>query len=172
MEMQARQESKNLISATKSICPECNRTIPAEISAKDGKVYISKTCPDHGYFEDLYFGDYDMYVRFSKYAKDGRGIENPDIVAAAVNCPASCGLCSNHLSHTALANIIVTNRCDLNCWYCFFYAEKAGYIYEPSLDQIRGMVRKMRAEKPIPGAALQLTGGEPTLREDLWISSR
>jgi uncharacterized radical SAM superfamily Fe-S cluster-containing enzyme len=167
METQATQESKSLISTTKSICPECNRTIPAEISAKDGKVYISKTCPEHGYFEDLYFGDYDMYVRFSKYAKDGRGIENPDIAASAMNCPAGCGLCSNHLSHTALANIIVTNRCDLNCWYCFFFAEKAGYVYEPSLDQIRGMVRKMRAEKPISSAALQLTGGEPTLREDL-----
>jgi uncharacterized radical SAM superfamily Fe-S cluster-containing enzyme len=108
-----------------------------------------------------------MYVRFSKYARDGRGIQNPETIAQAINCPVNCGLCSNHLSHTALGNIVVTNRCDLNCWYCFFYAEKAGYIYEPTLDQIRFMVRKMREEKPIRGAALQLTGGEPTLREDL-----
>ncbi|MGA1975179.1 MAG: tetraether lipid synthase Tes [Conexivisphaerales archaeon] len=167
MEMEAVERSKHLMSKTKSICPECNRTISADIFARDEKVYISKTCPEHGYFEDLYFGDYGMYVKFSKYAKDGRGIENPDIIAAAVNCPTGCGLCSNHLSHTALANIVVTNRCDLSCWYCFFYAEKAGYIYEPSLEQIRKMVRKMKAEKPISGAALQLTGGEPTLREDL-----
>ena len=161
------EQNTKLLSRTKSICPDCNRTIPADIFARDDKVYISKTCPEHGFFEDLYFGDYDMYVRFSKYAKDGRGIENPDVIAQAINCPMSCGLCSNHLSHTALANIIVTNRCDLNCWYCFFFAEKAGYVYEPSLDEIRAMVKKMRNEKPIPGAALQLTGGEPTLREDL-----
>jgi uncharacterized radical SAM superfamily Fe-S cluster-containing enzyme len=156
-----------LIGATKSICPECNRIIPADIFRRDGKVYISKECPTHGRFEDLYFGDYDMYVRFSKYARDGLGISNPDIIARAVNCPAGCGLCSNHLSHTALANIVVTNRCDLNCWYCFFYAEKAGYVFEPTLEQIRAMIRKMRAMKPIAATALQLTGGEPTLREDL-----
>jgi uncharacterized radical SAM superfamily Fe-S cluster-containing enzyme len=167
MELEAPENPRQLISKTRSICPECNRILDAEIFERDGKVYISKSCPDHGSFEDLYFGDYDIYRRFSRYAKDGRGIENPDIVATAVNCPAGCGLCSNHLSHTALANIVVTNRCDLNCWYCFFFAEKAGYVYEPSLEQIRMMVRKVRAQKPVPGAALQLTGGEPTLREDL-----
>ncbi len=167
MEAQAAQDSKRLLSQTMSICPECNRRIPADIFARDQKVYISKSCPEHGFYEDLYFGDLDMYLRFSKYAKDGRGIKNPEVIAQAINCPTSCGLCSNHLSHTALANIVVTNRCDLNCWYCFFYAEKAGYVYEPTLEQIRSMVKKMRDERPIQGAALQLTGGEPTLRDDL-----
>ena len=51
------------------------------------------------------------------------------------SCPANCGLCSNHLSHTGLSNIIVTNRCDLTCWYCFFYVKKGlegAYVYEPT----------------------------------------
>jgi uncharacterized radical SAM superfamily Fe-S cluster-containing enzyme len=167
METSSAQSARHVLSVTKSICPECNRIIVADIFERDNKVFISKSCPVHGYFEDLYFGDYEMYERFSKYARDGRGITNPEVIATAVNCPANCGLCNNHLSHTALANIVVTNRCDLNCWYCFFYAEKAGYVYEPTLDQIRAMVKKMREEKPIAGTALQLTGGEPTLREDL-----
>jgi hypothetical protein len=71
------------------------------------------------------------------------------------------------MSHTALGNIAITNRCDLNCWYCFFFAEKAGYVYEPSLGQIRTMARSLKNEKPVPCNAVQLTGGEPTLREDL-----
>jgi len=167
LELEGPKPPRQLMSKTKSICPECNRIIQADIFERDGKVFISKECPEHGSYEDLYFGDYDMYMRFSRYAKDGRGIANPEIKAQGINCPAGCGLCSNHLSHTALGNIVVTNRCDLNCWYCFFYAEKAGYIYEPSLDQIRAMVKKMRGEEPIGGAAIQLTGGEPTLREDL-----
>jgi hypothetical protein len=61
----------------------------------------------------------------------------------------------------------VTNRCDLNCWYCFFFAEKAGYVYEPTLEQIRLMARAFRNERPVPCNAIQLTGGEPTIREDL-----
>ncbi|MCL4344453.1 MAG: radical SAM protein [Thaumarchaeota archaeon] len=152
---------------TRSICPECNRIIDATIFEREGKVYIGKTCPKHGYFEEVYFGYNFLHERFSGYAQDGRGIENPKIVSEGITCPASCGLCSNHLSHTALANIVLTNRCDLNCWYCFFYAEKAGYIYEPTIDQIRRMVKNMLGEKPIPGVAVQLTGGEPTMREDL-----
>ncbi|MGC8660917.1 MAG: tetraether lipid synthase Tes [Nitrososphaeria archaeon] len=160
-------EGNRFLRQTRSICPECNRIIDATIFERGGKVYIGKTCPKHGYFEEVYFGSYSMYERFSSYAQDGRGIENPKIISDNITCPASCGLCSNHLSHTALANIVLTNRCDLNCWYCFFYAEKAGYIYEPTIDQIRRMVRNMLNEKPIPGVAVQLTGGEPTMREDL-----
>ncbi|MEM0123670.1 MAG: radical SAM protein [Conexivisphaerales archaeon] len=164
---ESENENVKFLRQTRSICPECNRIIDATIFERGGKVYIGKTCPKHGYFEEVYFSSYSMYERFSSYAQDGRGIENPKIISEGITCPASCGLCSNHLSHTALANIVLTNRCDLNCWYCFFYAEKAGYIYEPTIDQIRRMVRNMLGEKPIPGVAVQLTGGEPTMREDL-----
>ncbi|MEM1941139.1 MAG: radical SAM protein, partial [Candidatus Caldarchaeum sp.] len=44
---------------------------------------------------------------------------------------------------------------------------KAGYIYEPSLDQIREMVKQLKAERPVPGNSVQITGGEPCLRDDL-----
>ena len=86
------------------------------------------------------------------------------------SCPANCGLCSNHLSHTGLSNIIVTNRCDLTCWYCFFYVKKGlegAYVYEPTLDQVREMARTLKAERPVPGNSVQITGGEPTIRDDL-----
>ncbi|MDG7041445.1 MAG: radical SAM protein [Nitrososphaerota archaeon] len=166
--MELQQEiSKTLLRRTKSICPECNRILDAEVFERGDRVYIGKTCPVHGYFEDVYYGSYDVYKRFSKYARDGRGVSNPTTRAETVNCPANCGLCTNHLSHTGLANLVVTNRCDLNCWYCFFYAEKAGYVYEPSIEQIRRMARNMLGEKPTRGVAVQLTGGEPMVREDI-----
>jgi hypothetical protein len=64
----------------------------------------------------------------------------------------------------------VTNRCDLTCWYCFFYVKKGlegAYVYEPTLDQIREMARSLKAERPVAGNSVQITGGEPTIREDL-----
>jgi len=160
----------NPIKMTQSICPECNRIISAEIFEREGKVYMRKTCPVHGETEELYFGDYGMYRRFSSYWDDGKGQEAPNVKMDKCQCPANCGLCTNHLSHTGLANIIVTNRCDLTCWYCFFYVKKGlegAYVYEPTLEQIRAMVRTLRAERPVPGNSVQITGGEPTLRDDL-----
>jgi uncharacterized radical SAM superfamily Fe-S cluster-containing enzyme len=150
---------------TRSLCPECLSIIEAEVFENNGKVMIRKTCEKHGEFEDVYWGDVELFKFASRFARDGKGIENP-ITEKSV-CPFSCGLCGNHKSHTALLNIVLTNRCDLACWYCFFYAKRAGYVYEPTVEQIRQMVRKAREIKPVPCNAVQLTGGEPTLREDL-----
>ena len=67
------------IEKTKSLCPECLITIDAEIFERDGKVFIRKSCPKHGEFEELYWGSYDLYKKAKKFAKDGKGIENPNI---------------------------------------------------------------------------------------------
>ncbi|MEM4494569.1 MAG: radical SAM protein [Candidatus Caldarchaeum sp.] len=156
-----------LVTKTRSICPECNRILEADVVEEEGKIKIYKTCPKHGEFDDLYFGDAEMYYRFARWLHDGKGTGNPNVEMPRCACPANCGLCSSHLSHTGLSNLVITNRCDLHCWYCFFYAEKAGYIYEPTLDQIREMVKQLKAERPVPGNSVQITGGEPCLRDDL-----
>ncbi len=46
-------------------------------------------------------------------------------------------MCERHKSHTGLANVVITNRCHLSCWYCFFYAKEGEAIYEPSMAEIR-----------------------------------
>lgn len=170
LEIQKQSQKGRFIRQTQSICPECNKILPAIIFERDNKVWMTKTCPDHGETEELYFGSYELYAKFSRYWKDGKGTHAPNVPLDICSCPANCGLCSNHLSHTGLSNIIITNRCDLTCWYCFFYVKKGlegAYVYEPTLDQIREMVRALRSERPVPGNSVQITGGEPTLREDL-----
>jgi len=152
---------------TRSVCPECLKIIEARIFEKDGKVWIEKKCEKHGVFKDIYWGDSDMYRRAKKFAYDGIGVSNPNVKKEKLVCPKDCGLCSLHKSHTALANLVVTNRCDLSCWYCFFLAKKLGYVYEPSLEELRKGVKLLVNEKPVPGNAVQITGGEPSMREDV-----
>ncbi|RLG03374.1 MAG: molybdenum cofactor biosynthesis protein MoaA, partial [Thaumarchaeota archaeon] len=118
VEALAEREEVKPIGTTLSICPECNLLLEAELIERGGKIYIKKTCPKHGEFTELYFGSAEMYRRFKKYAHDGKGIANPNVKKSQITCPYNCGLCPSHLSHTALANIVVTNRCDLYCWYC------------------------------------------------------
>jgi len=68
----------NPIKSTKSICPECLKALDATIFEDGGKVFIKKVCPEHGPFEELYWSDYDQYVRAENFRCDGEGIENPE----------------------------------------------------------------------------------------------
>ena len=157
------RRGEKLVSYTSSLCPACYRLLPAVIFERSGAIWIRKVCPEHGEVEELYYGDARMYYRFMRYEEEGLGAR--PYVSMAAPCPFNCGLCPRHKNHTALANLVVTNRCDLSCWYCFFYAERAGYVYEPTLEQIRFMIRQLKKQGKV--MAVQLTGGEPTLRDDL-----
>jgi uncharacterized radical SAM superfamily Fe-S cluster-containing enzyme len=158
-------EKERVIRYTSSLCPHCFRPLPAVIIERDNKLYIKRHCPEHGEVEEVYFGDAEMFRKFERFSYEGYG-SGHIYTAATAPCPFSCGLCPLHKSHTALLNIVVTNRCDLSCWYCFYYAERAGYVYEPTIEEVTKMVEAVKRQ---PGVvvAVQLTGGEPTLREDL-----
>ena len=162
--------ARRTIRFTQSICPDCNMILDAEVFERDGKVFMTKTCPTHGECEELYFGSYEMYKKFSTYWVDGKGAHAPNVMIDKCSCPNNCGLCTNHLSHSGLSNMIITNRCDLTCWYCFFYVKKGlegAYLYEPNMEQVRAMMKTLKAEKPIAGNSIQITGGEPMLRDDI-----
>jgi len=147
---------------TQSLCPECKKIIDAELFEGDGALKMSKTCDEHGSFEDVVWSDFDMYLRAEQWAFDGYCVDNPQITDAKV-CPLDCGLCQLHLSRTCLANLDLTNRCNLKCPICFANANSAGYVYEPSYDQVVYMLKVLRAQKPVPVTALQFSGGEPTI---------
>lgn len=154
------------IKKTKSICPECLQVVDAIIFEEDGKVYIQKECSDHGMFKDVYWSDYEQYMRVLDFEYIGYGLENPRTETRR-GCPYDCGICPNHKSHTALAIIDVTNRCNLHCPICFATAGTRGYVYEPTKEEIRAMLLNLCSNKPVPATALQFSGGEPTIRKDL-----
>ena len=154
---------KGLPKLTQSLCPECSGLIGARLFEEDGKVIMEKTCAEHGYFRDIVFSDVKLYLKMEQWTfGDNRGIANPS-VRDAVTCPESCGLCNLHTSHTGLANIDLTNRCNLTCPVCFANANVQGYLYEPELAHIGRMLQALRNTKPVAGRIVQFSGGEPTL---------
>src|SRR5512140_3525369 len=90
------------------------------------------------------------------------GQVNPNVVKAA-HCPSDCGLCNQHQSTAVLANIDLTNRCNLTCPVCFANANAAGYVYEPTFEQVERMLKQLLDCRPIPCTGVQFSGGEPTL---------
>lgn len=153
---------------TQSLCPECSAKIDARIFEENGRVYMEKTCPDHGYCRDLIFSDAEIYLRALQWHYDiGEGVSNPAITDAT-SCPEDCGMCNLHVSHTVLANVDLTNRCNLSCPVCFANANVQDYIYEPSFDEVKAMLQTLRDEQPVAGRVVQFAGGEPTLHPD-WF---
>jgi len=154
---------KGLPKRTQSLCPDCTQLIDATIFEDGGKVVMEKHCPNHGDFRDIVYSDAKLYLKMEQWTfGDNRGLSNP-IVTDATRCPDDCGLCNLHTSHTGLANVDLTNRCNLTCPVCFANANAAGYVYEPDFDTVRKMLQALRDERPVAGRIVQFSGGEPTI---------
>jgi uncharacterized radical SAM superfamily Fe-S cluster-containing enzyme len=154
---------KGLPKTTQSICPECLRLIEARLFEENGAVYMEKACPAHGGFRDKIYSDVKLYLKMEEFEfGDNRGLENPQF-PHATKCPDDCGMCSLHTSHTVLSNVDLTNRCNLTCPVCFANANVQGYLYEPSFEQVRLMLKTLREQRPVPNRVVQFSGGEPTL---------
>lgn len=153
---------EGFVEKTVSLCPQCLRRIPAERVAEKGNIYLKKSCPEHGDFKTLYWQDAKLYRDWGY----GEEVPGPKIrfTRSEQSCPYDCGICLNHRAETCTVLMEVTRRCDLTCPVCFAGAHK-NHDYHPNMDQIRGMYETiLEAGGPYP---LQLTGGEPTVRDDL-----
>ncbi len=158
---------------TKSICPDCllqdgvTNVIDATLYEENGKVMYKKSCDKHGEFIEIYWGDVKIWKRAMSYWYKTVGIDNPQ-TEVNKGCPFDCGLCSNHKSHTALALIDVTNRCNTRCPICFaLAADKDSKVYEPTPDEVLEMMKNLRRNMPVPTPAIQFAGGEPTVCKNL-----
>ena len=150
-----------ILHETESLCPICLQKIPARYIRENGKAYFYKECSEHGPFKVLFWNDADLYVDWMKQgihapAKNrGRPEKN--------GCPYDCGLCDEHHSGTCTSILEITYRCNMNCNICF--ADANTEHFDPDLDQIRRMYTT--ALKSNRFCSVQLSGGEPTVREDL-----
>ncbi len=141
---------------TRSVCPVCLKNIPARLEQReDGSVFLSKQCPEHGAFSaDVWRGnvDFDTWIQCAQ-----------PLGELGTQCPQNCGLCPEHESGTCCVLLEVTKRCDLRCTFCF--ADGGQQEADLPIEQMKRAIDDIchLCGKPL----LQLSGGEPTLRDDL-----
>ncbi|MEJ2718288.1 MAG: radical SAM protein, partial [Deltaproteobacteria bacterium] len=149
-------------SETQSLCPECLRPVSAIRFQHGSDVYLRKTCPEHGEFQVvLWRGD----PSFSTWVRE-KIPWHPDNPATSVDrgCPFDCGLCPSHRQQTCTALIEVTTRCNLNCAFCFARS-RGNKTPDLEMGEIRRMYEFLQSHAGT--CNIQLSGGEPTVRDDL-----
>lgn len=153
------------IHRTRSLCPVCLRPVDAFYERKDQAVCLCKTCPEHGFFETPVWTELQGAPLFNDWRSSRRIPAYPSEPATqkVTGCPFDCGLCPDHSQHTCTGIIEITSRCSLSCSVCFADSGKADD--DPPIGLVS---RQMDALFKASGACnLQLSGGEPTMREDL-----
>lgn len=150
-----------VIRKTESLCPECMNVIPAEYQEINGKIYLVKKCPEHGEYKVLVWSDGAQYQKWDEQSVHAANFSRRNEVKDI--CPYDCGLCKNHEGGVCTAVLEVTYKCNMKCEICFADTEKANY--NPSLEKIREMYETARRYGG--DCSIQISGGEPTVREDL-----
>ena len=151
-----------VLQTTQSLCPFCMQVLDAQITAQDGKVFMHKSCPDHGPMNVYLWPDVDHYKWFEAFRFPcHRPLNQTEIVQG---CPYDCGLCPAHLRAPTLVEIEVTQRCNLTCPVCFMSAGTKNA--DPSYSTMHKMFASILSNAGSQ-VSIQLTGGEPTIREDL-----
>ena len=146
---------------TKSVCPVCLRVVDARKRAEKDGVYLDKSCPEHGSFSALIWeGNLASYTAWNR---ENRAVDPPrEGKKPSKGCPLDCGLCTEHLRKGCCVLLEVTRRCELRCPVCFASAGEGG---DMSLEEIAERYDWLMAHGgPFN---IQLSGGEPTMRDDL-----
>ena len=152
------------IGETKSLCPECMSRIPAEKVEEDGKVYLKKKCSEHGAYKVLIWrGDEKSYTDWEGFGNYGSR-PTKALTSTQRGCPFDCGLCPSHEVNACTMVMEVTSECNLRCPICFADSGN-GSFHEPDMDTLREMYKTVF--DTVGPCTIQLSGGEPTLRDDL-----
>lgn len=151
---------------TSSVCSTCLRPAEAKIIIKDNHVYMDKWCTAHG-TERVLISDDAGYYRLCRevYIKPPELPEHFN-TKMEYGCPYDCGLCPDHMQHSCVTVLEITESCNLKCPVC--YAESApDYGRHYSLAEVEGMLDTIVKNEGEPDV-VQVSGGEPTIHPDFF----
>lgn len=155
-------DQETCIGITESVCPVCLQRIPARRVKTGDEVYLEKECPGHRSFRTLIWRGWPDFENWGQAHEQATPV-NPAHAEREKGCPYDCGLCPDHRQHTCCVLMEVTSRCNLGCPVCF--ASAGTPSKEPDIAMIGSWFdAMMNSGGPFN---IQLSGGEPTMRDDL-----
>lgn len=151
---------------TASVCSHCLRRVEAKILIKEERVFLEKWCPDHGWERTLIADDADYYRLCREvYVKPP---EMPERFNTEMRrgCPWDCGLCPDHMQHSCVSVVEITETCNLRCPVCYADSgpDRGRHL---GLAEIEAMLDTVVANEGEPDV-VQISGGEPTLHPDFF----
>lgn len=157
-------QQRSFINSTSSVCPTCLRTLPAQILARDGQVFMKKFCPDHGHFEVLIASDEEWYretiaIRYEP--------QYPYAFTAKVEegCPSDCGVCGDHQQRCMIPVIEINDHCNMECPICFAHNQ---YSYEMTIPELDRCLDAIYKSEKNDIDLLVISGGEPTMHSNFF----
>jgi len=149
-----------------SVCGTCLRRVQARIVIRDGAVFMDKWCPQHGAQHVLIADDADYYRRCREVF-----IKPPEMplrfnTERRWGCPYDCGLCPDHMQHSCLTLVEVTDHCNLRCPVCYADSGPQHKGFR-DLAVIERMFDAIVANEGEPDV-VQISGGEPTLHPQFF----
>ncbi|MBI2345528.1 MAG: radical SAM protein, partial [Deltaproteobacteria bacterium] len=130
--------------------------IKALITEKDGQIVMQKTCPKHGFFEDVMAID-PAFLRRIEQLYPGSDFKSPKTDLR------KHGTSSIKYGRGSVLTVDLTNRCNMMCDPCFMDANQVGYVHELSFDEIKQILDNSLQIKPRRQMSIQFSGGEPTM---------
>ncbi len=80
---------------TTTLCPVCSRLLPGNVFGRNGAVYLSRECPEHGAIEALVCSDVNWFEGLQRFDVPPIKPSHPR-TSIQQGCPPDCGLCSAH----------------------------------------------------------------------------
>lgn len=151
---------------TSSVCSTCLRPVEAKILIKENAVYLEKWCPAHKTESVLISDDVDYYRLCREIYLKPPEMPVSFETKMEYGCPFDCGLCPDHMQHSCVSVVEITEQCNLSCPVC--YAESSpSHGRHASLSEIIAMLDTVVKQEGTPDV-LQISGGEPTIHPDFF----
>lgn len=153
-----------ILRKTRSVCPVCLRVQEASLISQPDGVHLCKECPEHGAFDvNVWEGSVEAWRNWD--AGNNSPDAMPDAKPVSDGCPNDCGLCEAHKRSGCCVLLELTQRCNLRCPVCFASSGEKTAPPDPSFDSIAAQLDWLMAHGGPYN--IQLSGGEPTMRDDL-----
>ncbi|MEM8873809.1 MAG: radical SAM protein [Planctomycetota bacterium] len=151
---------------TIALCSTCLTRVEAKVVEQDGRIYMHKRCPTHGFEKVLISSDAEYWKRSRQTIKAGQ-MPLKFNTPIKYGCPYDCGLCPDHEQHSCLTLIEVTDGCNLRCPICYADSGPERVESHRSLEVIEGMLDAVVRNEGEPDV-VQISGGEPTIHPRFW----